>query len=138
MGLGSSYNYHHYMLVDIHHVHFEDDEEDNILTNFMEHLKDIAEGVDFDLTLGRNSIVTVRTDDVYYGFDTSGGFPCIFAEPIAFHDDGEDRMEEEVLADCQEEIFKVFDELVRIYTDIFRKPTTAWTSQAYKASYSGE
>jgi hypothetical protein len=144
MGRGSLYPYRYFMLIDEYHPEFHD--EDNqwvqqFYEDFKENLCAMIDAVKCPsyrrspVYLGREASLEFETDDVVYGIDASGGLPCLFAVPLALGDDYDDRTEEEIYESVHEEIVNAFNKFVKVYGDVFRYPTSAWTSEPYQEKY---
>lgn len=136
MGAGSYYSYRYFMLIDDNHPEFYDGDEwvDVYFQDFKETLcSEIgAEYSDRSSAyMGNEAYAIFETENVLYGIDTSGGLPCLFALPKALDDDYEERSDEEIYDSVYEEVRESFNKFIELYQDVFRYPTSAWTSEPY-------
>lgn len=135
MGAGHAYPYRHFMLIDMDFFMFEEDNtiyHDEIMyDNFLHDLTMLSESYPANEWDGSRTYFA-ETEKVMYGIDHSGGMPCIVAYASSIDDDYDDRTDEEKWEEISEEVAKAFNEFIELYPNVFRRATSAWTSELYK------
>lgn len=136
MGAGHLYPYRHFMLIDQSHDYFleteidENDEDEEVFSEVM--YNDFLEALCYEVTKQsillnqykeRNVTILFSSDNLNYCLDSSGGMIALFVERINEEETTEEQMDEEVK--------RYFNLFIQIYSDVFRKPTSAWTSESY-------
>ena len=134
MGRDSMYPYEHFMLFDKNAFTEDTDGElrqwtylrDSIQCAFdaMAHTKYLRSGHEAD--------IFAYTNRLEIGWDSSGGFPCLFVEPQVWH------RSNQVLGwhtpipfKIGREVQTAFRRLIRLYPNYWRYPTSGYTSKAY-------
>lgn len=135
MGAGHAYPYRHFMLVDMDFFMFEENNtiyHDEIMyDDFLHDLMIVAEADPTNEWDGSRSYFA-ETENVLYGIDSSGGMPCVLAYARSIDDDYDERSDDEKWEEIDEEVTTAFNEFIEAYPAVFRRATSAWTSEGIK------
>ncbi len=76
--------------------------------------------------IDREAYIFAETEKMEIGIDTSGGLTALFVKPKTyFHNFSEEEKEYTI----HKIVKKAFNNLIKEYKDMFRSPTSAWTSE---------
>jgi len=138
MGRGIAYIHQYFMLFDYDHFYFKLQLEDEFLESVAN-----AFGTSHEKSgnyIGRNLQIIAETDRLEVGIDSSGGIPCIFAQPKTYVPWNAFGLLNEKEYNIRRDVIKAFSHLIKLYNGygkklnddpMFRYPTSAWTSSPY-------